>query len=126
VKVVKNKCAPPFRQAEFDILYDEGISHTSLLVDLGVEHNIVEKSGSWFSYGDLRLGQGKDNSRMFLKENPDIADEIETRLRVTLGLSAAEDAEAASEDEGGAAADEPEAASAASEASAEPAQAAAD
>ena len=104
VKVVKNKCAPPFRQAEFDILYDEGISHLALLVDLGVEHNIVEKSGSWFSYGDLRLGQGKENSRMFLVENPDIADEIETRLRVTLGLSRDEDGEAGSDAEAGAAA----------------------
>ena len=106
VKVVKNKCAPPFRQAEFDILYDEGISHLALLVDLGVEHDIVDKSGSWFSYGDLRLGQGKENSRLFLIENPDIADEIETRLRATLGLSGAEDAEP----EAAASADEPEAA----------------
>ncbi|MGD2045499.1 MAG: recombinase RecA [Gemmatimonadota bacterium] len=86
VKVVKNKCAPPFRQAEFDIQYAEGISHTSLLVDLGVEHDIVDKSGSWYSYGDLRLGQGKENSRQFLVENPDIANEIEERLRATLGL----------------------------------------
>ncbi len=99
VKVVKNKCAPPFRQAEFDIHYDEGISHTGLLVDLGVEHNIVDKSGSWFSYGDLRLGQGKENSKLFLIENADVADEIETRLRVTLGLSSDEDTEPASTDE---------------------------
>jgi recombination protein RecA len=90
VKVVKNKCAPPFRQAEFDIQYDQGISHHGLLVDLGVEHEIVDKSGSWFSYGDLRLGQGKENSRLFLIENPDIADEIETRLRATLGLPGAD------------------------------------
>jgi recombination protein RecA len=86
VKVVKNKCAPPFRQAEFDIQYNEGISHGGLLVDLGVENNIVEKSGSWFSYGDLRLGQGKENSKIFLIENPDIAQEIEVRLRVALGM----------------------------------------
>jgi recombination protein RecA len=86
VKVVKNKCAPPFRQAEFDIHYNEGISHTGLLIDLGAEHRIIEKSGSWFSYGDLRLGQGKENSKIFLLENPDIASEIETRLRTTLGL----------------------------------------
>ncbi len=86
VKVVKNKCAPPFRQAEFDIQYAEGISHTGLLVDLGVEHGIVDKSGSWFSYGDLRLGQGKENSKQFLIENPDIATEVEARLRATLGL----------------------------------------
>ncbi len=99
VKVVKNKCAPPFRQAEFDIHYDEGISHTGLLVDLGVEHNIVDKSGSWFSYGDLRLGQGKENSKLFLIENADVADEIEIRLRATLGLSNDEDTEPASTDE---------------------------
>jgi recombination protein RecA len=98
VKVVKNKCAPPFRQAEFDIHYNEGISHTGLLVDLGVEHNIVDKSGSWFSYGDLRLGQGKENSKLFLLENTDIADEIETRLRTTLGLFPDEDAEPTSAD----------------------------
>ena len=86
VKVVKNKCAPPFKQAEFDIHYDEGVSHTALLIDLGVDHEIVEKSGSWFSYGDLRLGQGKENSKIFLVENPDIAEEIEVRLRAALGL----------------------------------------
>ena len=67
VKVVKNKCAPPFRQAEFDIQYNEGVSHEGLLIDLGVEEGIVDKSGSWFSYGDLRLGQGKENSRAFLQ-----------------------------------------------------------
>ncbi len=86
VKVVKNKCAPPFRQAEFDIQYNEGVSHNALLVDLGVEHDIVQKSGAWFSYGDLRLGQGKENSKHFLVENPDIAREIDTQLRVALGL----------------------------------------
>ena len=89
VKVVKNKCAPPFRQAEFDIHYNEGISHTGLLVDLGVEHGIVDKSGSWFSYGDLRMGQGKENSKLFLVENEDVALEIEARLRATLGLPGA-------------------------------------
>jgi len=86
VKVVKNKCAPPFRQAEFDILYDEGISHLGLLVDLGVENNVVDKSGSWFSYGDLRLGQGKENAKQFLVENPDIAQEIEARVKACLGM----------------------------------------
>ncbi len=102
VKVVKNKCAPPFRQAEFDIQYNEGISHTGLLIDLGVEHNIVDKSGSWFSYGDLRLGQGKENSKQFLAENPDIAVEIETRLREALGLPApAAEAEAPEVEAGG-------------------------
>ncbi|MGW8265108.1 MAG: recombinase RecA [Longimicrobiales bacterium] len=87
VKVVKNKCAPPFKQAEFDILYNEGISHLGLLVDLGVEHEIVNKSGSWFSYGDLRMGQGKENAKEFLVENKDVAQEIEERLRATLGMS---------------------------------------
>ena len=92
VKVVKNKCAPPFRQAEFDIHYNEGVSHTSLLVEIGVEHAIVEKSGSWFSYGDLRLGQGKENSKAFLDDNPDIAEEIEVRVRAALGLTAPDEA----------------------------------
>jgi recombination protein RecA len=86
VKVVKNKCAPPFKQAEFDILYNEGISHLGLLIDLGVEHGIVSKSGSWFSYGDLRMGQGKENAKEFLKENPDIASEVEERLVAALGV----------------------------------------
>jgi recombination protein RecA len=86
VKVVKNKCAPPFRQAEFDILYNEGISHLGLLVDLGVENNVVDKSGSWFSYGDLRLGQGKENAKQFLAENADIAQEIEARVKTALGM----------------------------------------
>ncbi|MXX56397.1 MAG: recombinase RecA [Gemmatimonadetes bacterium] len=86
VKVVKNKCAPPFKQAEFDILYGKGISHTGLLIDIGVEQGVVDKSGSWFSYGDLRLGQGKENVRTFLEENPDVAEEIEARLLVALGI----------------------------------------
>jgi len=86
VKVVKNKCAPPFRQAEFDIQYNEGVSHEGLLIDLGVDHGIIDKSGSWYSYGDLRLGQGKENSKVFLKENQDIAAEIEVKLRPALGL----------------------------------------
>jgi recombination protein RecA len=86
VKVVKNKCAPPFKQAEFDILYNEGISHLGLLVDLGVEQEIVSKSGSWFSYGDLRMGQGKENAKEFLRENLDIAAELEERLVASLGV----------------------------------------
>ena len=86
VKVVKNKCAPPFKQAEFDILYGKGISHTGLLIDIGVEQGVVDKSGSWFSYGDLRLGQGKENVRTFLEENADVAEEIEVRLLVALGI----------------------------------------
>ena len=91
VKVVKNKCAPPFKQAEFDILYGKGISHTGLLIDIGVERGVVDKSGSWFSYGDLRLGQGKENVRTFLEENTDIAEEIEARLLVALGIRQAEE-----------------------------------
>jgi recombination protein RecA len=86
VKVVKNKCAPPFKQAEFDIMYNEGISHTSLLIDLGSEMDIVEKSGAWYSYGDLRLGQGKENARQFLLENDDVRDEIDEKLRAAMGL----------------------------------------
>src|SRR2546427_2285147 len=71
VKVVKNKCAAPFRQAEFDVGYGEGISKTGELIDIGIEHRIIEKSGSWFSYGDVRIGQGRENSKLLIKENPD-------------------------------------------------------
>jgi recombination protein RecA len=81
VKVVKNKVAPPFRIAEFDILYGEGVSKESELIDLGVKYNLVEKAGAWYSYGKDRIGQGKDNSRIFLKDNPDIALEIENKIR---------------------------------------------
>jgi len=88
VKVVKNKVAAPFRQAEFDIDYGEGISKTGELIDLGVEHKMVVKSGAWYSYGDLRLGQGRDNAKVFLRENPDLADEIEAKIREKLGLPA--------------------------------------
>ena len=93
VKVVKNKCAPPFKQAEFDIHYNEGISHTGLLLDLGADTDVVDKSGAWYSYGDLRLGQGKENARQFLKENDDIAGEIEVRLRASLGLPGGDEVE---------------------------------
>jgi len=86
VKVVKNKCAPPFRQAEFDIMYNEGISHTGLLVDLGVECRVIEKSGAWFSYGDIRLGQGRENAKAYLRENPELAAEIEAKVRAELGM----------------------------------------
>jgi recombination protein RecA len=89
VKVVKNKVAAPFRQAEFDIDYGEGISRTGELIDLGVEHKLVVKSGAWFAYGDVRLGQGRENSKQFLRDNPDVADEIEGKLRQALGLPAA-------------------------------------
>ncbi|TDJ31968.1 MAG: recombinase RecA, partial [Gammaproteobacteria bacterium] len=81
VKVVKNKMAPPFRKAEFEILYGEGISRQGELIDLGVEHGIVDKAGSWYSYQGDRIGQGKDNARTFLKDNPDTATEIEAKLR---------------------------------------------
>jgi recombination protein RecA len=87
LKVVKNKVAPPFRLAEFDILYGEGISREGDLIDLGVAHKILDKSGSWYSYGDLRLGQGRENARLFLKDNPDLASEVENRLRAELGLA---------------------------------------
>ena len=80
-KVVKNKIAPPFRTAEFDIMYGEGISHTGELLDLAVNLGIVKKGGAWFSYGDTRLGQGRDNAKVFLADNPDIADEIESKVR---------------------------------------------
>jgi len=86
VKVVKNKIAPPFKTAEFDIAYGEGISKTGELIDIGIEHRVVEKSGAWFSYGDLRIGQGRENSKAFLKSNPDVADEIEAKIREKLGL----------------------------------------
>jgi recombination protein RecA len=86
LRVVKNKVAPPFRSAEFDILYGEGISREGDLLDLGIAHRIVDKSGSWFSYGEVRLGQGRENARTFLKDNPDLALEIDHKLRVALGL----------------------------------------
>ncbi|RFF32885.1 recombinase RecA [Wenzhouxiangella sediminis] len=84
VKVVKNKMAPPFRQAVFEILYGEGISREGELIELGVEHGLVKKSGAWYSYGDDRIGQGKDNVRQFLKDNPDMAADIERQLREKL------------------------------------------
>ena len=81
VKVVKNKVAPPFRQAVFDIMYNEGISRESELIELGVEHDIVEKTGAWYSYNGDRLGQGKENVRQFLKDSPEVATEIEALIR---------------------------------------------
>ncbi|MDB3973044.1 recombinase RecA [Gammaproteobacteria bacterium] len=81
VKIVKNKVAPPFRIAEFDILYGEGVSKESELIDLGVKYGFVEKAGAWYSYGKDRIGQGKDNSRIFLQDNPEIAIELETKIR---------------------------------------------
>ncbi|MFZ9757845.1 MAG: recombinase RecA [Burkholderiaceae bacterium] len=87
VKVVKNKVAPPFKQAEFDILYGEGISREGEIVDLGVECNLVEKSGAWYSYNGEKIGQGKDNSREFLRQNPAIAVEIENKIRAHYGVT---------------------------------------
>jgi recombination protein RecA len=87
VKVVKNKVAPPFKQAEFDILYGEGISREGEIIELGVIHKIVEKSGAWYSYKGEKIGQGKDNSREYLKEHKDIAAEIEAKVRAAVGVS---------------------------------------
>ncbi len=88
VKVVKNKTAAPFRQAEFDIDYSEGISRSGELIDLGVEHKLVVKSGAWYTCGEVRLGQGRENAKRFLRENTDLADELEGKLREALGLPA--------------------------------------
>ncbi len=97
VKVVKNKVAPPFKQAEFDIMYAEGISHTSLLVDIGSEANIIEKSGAWYSYKGQKIGQGRENAKMYLKDNPAIMAEIEEQVKGVLGIGA--DQPGAPEDE---------------------------
>ena len=97
VKVVKNKVAAPFREAEFDIIYGEGISKEGDLIDLGVAQNVVEKSGSWFSYKGERIGQGRENARQFLKDNPDIRQSIDTELRKALGLTKPEPVAAAAE-----------------------------
>ncbi|MDD5179989.1 MAG: recombinase RecA [Gallionellaceae bacterium] len=88
VKVVKNKVAPPFKQAEFDILYGEGISREGEIVDLGVLHKLVEKSGAWYAYKGEKIGQGKDNARLYLKEHPEIAIEIENKIREAVGVAA--------------------------------------
>jgi recombination protein RecA len=94
-KVVKNKVSPPFRQAEFDILYGEGISREGEIIELGVQHRIVEKSGAWYSYKGDRIGQGKDNSREYLKEHEELAEEIEAKIREAIGVPAAAAAAAA-------------------------------
>nr|WP_149204751.1 recombinase RecA [Actinotalea subterranea] len=94
VKVVKNKMAPPFKQAEFDILYGVGISREGGLIDLGVEHGFVRKSGAWYTYEGDQLGQGKENARGFLRDNPDLADEIEKKIKEKLGIGARVDAPA--------------------------------
>ena len=93
VKVVKNKLAPPFKMVEFDIMYGEGVSKTGELVDLGVKAGVVEKSGSWFSYDSQRIGQGRENAKTFLKENPDIAAKIEAAVRGNSGVIAEKIAE---------------------------------
>jgi recombination protein RecA len=80
VKVVKNKVAPPFRKAEFDLMFGEGISHAGEIVDLGVELNIVKKSGSWYSYGETKLGQGRDAAKQCINDNPELANELETLI----------------------------------------------
>ena len=95
VKVVKNKVAPPFREAEFDIIYGEGISRIGGLLDLGAEYKVIEKSGSWFSYGGERIGQGRENSKRFLQDNPTLCNEIEGKVRVALGLTGAVETEVA-------------------------------
>ncbi len=95
IKVVKNKVAPPFREAEFDIIYGEGVSREGDLLDLGAANNVVEKSGSWFSYKGERIGQGRENARQFLKDNPDIRAKIDSELRKALGLTKTQEAEAA-------------------------------
>jgi recombination protein RecA len=94
VKVVKNKVAPPFKQAEFDILYGHGISREGSLIDMGVDQGILRKSGAWYTYEGDQLGQGKENARKFLLDNPDIANEIEKRIKEKLGIGAQVDAEA--------------------------------
>ena len=86
VKVVKNKVAPPFKQVEFDIMYGEGISKTGELLDLGVKAGVVDKSGSWFSYGDERIGQGRENAKQYLRDNSNTAFEIEDKIRAAHGL----------------------------------------
>jgi recombination protein RecA len=84
VKIVKNKVAPPFRIAEFDIMYGEGISKVGEIVDLGVEKNIIKKSGSWFSYNETKLGQGRDSVKQLLLDNPELSDELEAKIREVL------------------------------------------
>jgi recombination protein RecA len=95
VKIVKNKVAAPFREAEFDIIYGEGISKEGDLIDLGVAQNLVEKSGSWYSYKGERIGQGRENARQFLKDNPDVRQQVDSELRKALGLTRKEQPEAA-------------------------------
>jgi len=90
VKVVKNKVAPPFKQAEFDIMYDEGISHASLVLDIAAEAGIIDKSGAWYSYGSQRIGQGRENAKLYLKDNPALMAEVEEKVKGILGIKAAD------------------------------------
>src|SRR5512134_888894 len=103
VKVVKNKVAPPFKQAEFDVMFDEGISHESLLVDIAAEAGIIDKSGAWYAYGKERIGQGRENAKLYLKDHPELAAEIEVKVKDLLGMkpgaAAAPDEEAAAPEE---------------------------
>jgi recombination protein RecA len=99
VKVVKNKVAPPFKQAEFDVMFDEGISHVSLVVDIAAEANIIQKSGAWYSYGDQRIGQGRENAKLFLKDNPVLCTEVEAKVKDFLGMKAGAVAGAGADDE---------------------------
>jgi recombination protein RecA len=83
---VKNKVAPPFKQAEFDIMYDEGISHASLVLDIAAEAGIIDKSGAWYSYGSQRIGQGRENAKLYLKDNPTLMAEVEEKVKGILGM----------------------------------------
>ena len=98
MKVVKNKVAPPFRQAEFDIIYGEGVSSLGELVDLGLEHDIIQNSGSWYSYGEEKIGQGRDSAKQWLRDNEEARAEVTRRVRQTLGMDPADDAPAEAED----------------------------
>jgi len=95
VKIVKNKIAPPFKQADFDIIYGEGISREGSIIDMATEQDIISKSGTWYSYNDMRLGQGKENARQYLKEHPEIAREIEEKVRSTFSFASAKSASSA-------------------------------
>jgi recombination protein RecA len=88
VKVVKNKVAPPFKQAEFDIMYAEGISHASLVLDIAAESAIIEKSGAWYSYKGQKIGQGRENAKLYLKDNPALMSEVEEQVKTLLGMGA--------------------------------------
>ena len=100
VKIVKNKVAPPFKIAEFDIIYGKGISAEGSIIDLGVEHNVINKSGAWYSYGEERLGQGKENTREFLKDNPEIRNEIERKVKALAGFPEPSEEKKPDEDQG--------------------------